>query len=216
MTPGPDPSDDVGHDINDLLFKDDPETQTDGGDAGDTQTVIVAGGVDEMKAALHEVAAAQVEAATKISSLSDALLADQQDARDREARRFRTVYAVLCVVAALSIIVIALFISESNTRAERYTVSEGQRVCSDEITKGLMGSLGSWAVAPRYQVDGNDDPVIGDDGQAVPLTYSQLLAQNERLRHGVRDALTALNDLPSRCYGPAGPDRTPLDGDPTR
>jgi hypothetical protein len=165
---------------------------------------------------LHEVAVSTDRVAMRVAELSGALLADQRDARAREANRFRVMYVALGLVLFLLAVVVVQGRIEAVARDDRASVTQAQRVCSDVVTTDVLGRLSILAVQPRFRVRADGTPVRDEAGRLVPLSTDELLAQTETLRRDVDRSNHILTRISEVCYGPDGPDPTPLDGDPTR
>jgi hypothetical protein len=166
--------------------------------------------------ALGEVALSNERVADSLSELTSVLLADQQDARKREDRRFKVVNRTLAAIAAGTVVALVLLgftVWQSITRS---AIATAQRECSDVVTTDVLGRLSFLAVQPRYRTKEDGTPVRDEAGRVVPLSADELLAQTESLRLAVDRSNHILTRISEVCYGPAGPDPTPLDGDPTR
>lgn len=114
-------------------------------------------------AALHEVATAAEGVSRRVGDLSDALLADQQQARDiadlrfteaktRENRRFRQVNRALAGLGAgvvLAVVLLAFVVWQGRSadidRDERSQLSTAQRRCSDTVMADALVRVSIYA-----------------------------------------------------------------------
>lgn len=174
-------------------------------------------------------AAATREAATAIAGLELALLADQEDARKREAvyrkeqrDRFRWMYRLIGAVLLLNAVILTVNYRQAQDSAERdrqaatvrddrARLTEAQRKCSDVVTKDALGRLSDMAVIPRYQTNPDGSTVLDAQGNPVPLSQAELLVSVEQYRKAVVTVNPILHNIDVVCYGPKGPDPTPLD-----
>lgn len=151
-----------------------------------------------------------------IAKNTDALVADQRDARAREKRRFGVVYFALALLAAALALVLLGQHQEAEARADRSRYSEQQRQCSDVIEKDTLGRLTDMASIPRYKVDEHGNTLLDAAGAPVPRDPADVIGDLDRYRRAVVDSNPRLHRIAAICYGPNGPDPTPLDDDPSR
>lgn len=173
--------------------------------------------------ALHDVALAIDKSARETAVLAEALIGDQRDARARERTRFRAMnrsLAGLGVGLALALALLAVVVvqgRQSNIdRDERSNLATAQRVCSDVVTADVLGRLSTLALQPRFRTNPDGTATTDAEGRPIPLTQAELQAQTETLRRDISRSNRVLTHISDVCYGPNGPDPTPLDGDPTR
>lgn len=162
-------------------------------------------------AALKDVATSIERSSVTMASMTSALVSDQADARARERRRYRVVFAVLGVVAIAMVGVLVQNAIEAGDRNERTEISLNQRRCSDIVTTAALARLAALATTTRTQVNADGYPILDAQGHEVPTDPDTVA----RLRVDVAEVNVALARISDLCYSDR-PDQTPLDGDPTR
>lgn len=177
----------------------------------------------EVAAATRESTAAIVRSADATAALEKALVADQAAAREtlkaemeqirEETRgRFTIIYlALIVMLVGVGAVVVGDW-QDRVAREDRSRVAEAQRQCDSVVHGAVLSRLVSLAVVPRFKTDAEGHRVLDGNGNPIPLTQAELLAQADALQRDALRANESLTHVRDVCYDrPGGPDPTPLD-----